>query len=237
MDNILEINKIYKESKRTIDEKHADIAKDVLSEIEEYVNGSIVNYEKAIEYCAKQGSSMFTIPTHYDDIFYKVCKICEKHKGLNPQEVKGAILSVIYRTLYKKYGRYYSVELKEDEVVIKWDKVKTNKWWIRNYFTEDWSDVSLYSVLALVLTIFCGFVIGMFIKAVFGTINASVFFGIILFVGLVIALSIIIKHIYKKTMFVKKVKSGEFFQSVVDEKYKQINKVILESDYLFKKSS
>lgn len=237
MDNILEINKIYKESKKTIDEKHADIAKDVLSEIEEYVDGSIVIYEKDIEYCAKQGSSMFTIPTHYDDTFYKVRKICEKHKELNPQEVKGAILSVIYRTLYKKYGRYYSVELKEDEVVIKWDKVKTNKWWIRNYFTEDWSDAFLYSIVALVLIIFCGFVIGMFIEAVFGTINANIFFGIVLFIGLVIALSIIIKHIYEKIMFVKKVKSGEFFQSVVDEKYKQINKIILESDYLFKKPS
>lgn len=237
MDNILEINKIYKESKKAIDEKHADIAKDVLSEIEEYVDGSIVIYEKDIEYCAKQGSSMFTIPTHYDDIFYKVRKICEKHKGLNPQEVKGAILSVIYRTLYKKYGRYYFVELKEDSIVIKWDKVKTNKWWIRNYFTEDWSDVSLYSIFALVLIIFCGFVIGMFIEAVFGTINANIFFRVILFIGFVIALSIIIKHIYQKVIFTKKVKSGEFFQSVVDEKYKQINKIILESDYLFKKPS
>lgn len=237
MDNILEINKIYKESKKTIDEKHADIAKDVLYEIEEYVNGNIVNYERGIEHCAKQGSSIFTIPTHYDDIFYKVCEICEKYKELNPQEVKGAILSVIYRTLYKKYGRYYSVELKEDEIVIKWDKVKTNKWWIRNYFTEDWSDVSLYSMFALVLTIFCGLVIGMFIEAVFGTINANIFFRIVLFVGLVITLSIIIKHIYKKIMFVKRVKSGEFFQSVIDEKYKQINKIILENDYLFKKSS
>ena len=201
MDNILEINKIYKEFKKTIDEKHANIAKDVLSEIEEYVNGSIVNYEKDIEYCAKQGFSMFTIPTHYDDTLYKVRKICEKHKGLNPQKVKEVMLSVIYRTLYKKYGRYYSVELKEDEVVIKWDKVKTNKWWIRNYFTEDWYDAFLYSIVALVLTIFCGFVTGMFIEAVFGTINANLFFGIVLFVGLVIALSIIIKHIYKKIIF------------------------------------
>ena len=35
----------------------------------------------------------------------------------------------------------------------------------------------------------------------------------------------------------KKVKSGEFFQSIVDEKYEQINKTMLEKDYLFKKTA
>lgn len=236
MDNILEINKIYKESKKTIDEKHADIAKDVLSEIEEYVNGSIVNYERNIEYCAKQGSSLCTIG--YDaEINYETTIICNKHSDVFPSKVKNAIIVLIYRRLYKMYGKYYFVELEEDGVVVRWDKVKTNKWWICNYFTEDWYDALLCSMFALVLTIFCGFVICMFIEAVFGTINASVFFGIVLFIGFVIALSIIIKHIYKKFVFIKKVKSGEFFQSIVDEKYKQINKVILESDYLFKKPS
>ena len=236
MDNILEINKIYKESKKTIDEKRADITKGILSEIEEYVDGCIGYYEKAIEYCAKHGSSMYLI---WKDakINYKATEIHNKFKDTSEGKIENAIIAVIYRTLYKKYGKYNSVELKEDSIVIKWDKVKTNKWWIRNYFTEDWSDAFLYSVLALVLTISCGFVIGMFIEAVFGTINASIFFGIVLFIGLVIALSIIIKHIYEKIMFVKKVKSGEFFQSVVDEKYKQINKITLESDYLFKKPS
>lgn len=236
MDNILEINKIYKESKKTIDEKHTDIAKDFLSEIEEYVDGCIGYYEKAIEYCAKHGSSMYLI---WKDakISYKAIEIYNKFKDASLGKIENVIIAVLYRTLYKKYGRYYSVELKEGGIVIKWDKVKTNKWWIRNYFTEDWSDASFYSMFALVLTIFCGFVIGMFIEAVFGIINANIFFGIIFFVGLVIALSIIIKHIYKKIMFAKKVKSGEFFQSVVDEKYKQINKIILESDYLFKKPS
>lgn len=236
MDNILEINKIYKESKKTIDEKRAYIAKDVFSEIEEYVDGCIGYYEKAIEYCAKHGSSMYLI---WKDakINYKVTEIHNKFKDTSEGKIENAIIAVIYRTLYKKYGRYYSVELKEDNIVIKWDKVKTNKWWIRNYFTEDWSNAFLYSMFALVLTVFCGFIIGMFIEAVFGIINANIFFGIIFFVGLVIALSIIIKHIYKKLMFTKKVKSGEFFQSVVDEKYKQINKTILESDYLFKETA
>lgn len=236
MDNILEINKIYKESKKTIDEKHADITKDILSEIEEFVDRRIEYYKKSIEYCAKQGSSLCTIG--YDaEINYETTIICNKYSDVFPSKVKNAIIVLIYRRLYKMYGKYYFVELEEDGVVVKWDKVKTNKWWIRNYFTEDWSDAFLYSIVALVLTIFCGFVIGMFIEAVFGTINANLFFGIVLFVGLVIALSIIIKHIYKKIIFTKKVKSGEFFQSVVDEKYKQINKIILESDYLFKKSS
>lgn len=133
------------------------------------------------------------------------------------------------------YGKYYFVELEEDSVVVKWDKVKTNKWWIFNYFTEDWYDALLCSMFALLLTVFCGFVIGMFIEAVFGTINADIFFGLVLFVGLIIVLSIIIKHVYQKIMFTKKVKSGEFFQSIVDEKYEQINKNILEKDYLFKK--
>lgn len=65
MDNILEINKIYKESKKTIDEKHADITKDILSEIEEFVDGRIEYYKKTIEYCAKQGSSAYII--EHDD--------------------------------------------------------------------------------------------------------------------------------------------------------------------------
>lgn len=237
MDNILEINKTYKESKKSLDEKHADIAKLVLSEIEEYVNGRIGYYEKAIEYCAKQGSSMYIIWNRDAEINYKATEIHNKFKDTSVGKIENVIIAVLYRRLYKKYGRYYSVELKEDNIVIKWDKVKTDKWWIRNYFTEDWSDVSLYSVFALILTVFCGFVIGMFIKAVFGTINANIFFGVILFIGLIIALSIIIKHIYQKAMFTKKVKNGEFFQSVVDEKCKQINKNILESDYLFKKPS
>lgn len=38
-------------------------------------------------------------------------------------------------------------------------------------------------------------------------------------------------------MFSKKVKTGEFFQSIVDEKYEQINKNILEENYLFKKTA
>lgn len=236
MDNILEINKIYKESKKTMDEKHADITKEILSEIEEFVDGRIEYYKKAIEYCAKQGSSLYII--WYDaEINYETTIICNKYSDVFPTKVKNAIIVLIYRRLYKIYGKYYFVELEEDGVVVKWDKVKTNKWWICNYFTEDWYDALLCSVLALSLTVFCGFVIGMFIEAVFGTINADIFFGFVLFVGLIIALSIIIKHIYQKIMFTKKVKSGKFFQSIVDEKYEQINKNILEKDYLFKKTA
>lgn len=237
MDNILEINKIYKESKKTMDEKHANITKDVLSEIEEFVDSRIGYYKNAIEYCAKQGSGMYVIRHNDAEINHETTIICDKYSDVFPPKVKNAIIVLIYRRLYKMYGKYYFVELKEDGVVVRWDKVKTNKWWIRNYFTEDWSDAFLYSIVALLLTVFCGFVIGMFIEAVFGTINADIFFGLVLFVGLIIVLSIIIKHIYQKAIFTKKVKSGEFFQSVVDEKYKQINKIILESDYLFKKSS
>lgn len=237
MDNILEINKIYKKSKKTIDEKHADIAKDILSEIEEFVDGRIGYYKKAIEYCAKQGSSMYIIRCNDAEINYETTIICNKYSDVFPTKVKNAIIVLIYRRLYKIYGKYYFVELEEDGVVVKWDKVKTNKWWICNYFTKDWYDALLCSVCALSLTVFCGFVIGMFIKAVFGTINADIFFGFVLFVGLIIALSIIIKHIYQKIMFTKKVKSGKFFQSIVDEKYEQINKNILEKDYLFKKTA
>lgn len=237
MDNILEINKIYKESKKTIDEKHADITKDILSEIEEFVNGRIGYYKKAIEYCAKQGSSTYIIEHDDAKINYETTIICNKYSDVFPPKVKNAIIVLIYRRLYKMYGKYYFVELEEDGVVVRWDKVKTNKWWICNYFTEDWYDALLCSVFALLLTVLCGFVIGMFIETVFGTINANIFFGLVLFVGLIIVLSIITKHIYQKIMFTKRVKSGKFFQSVVDEKYKQINKIILESDYLFKKSS
>lgn len=237
MDNILEINKIYKKSKKTIDEKHADIAKDILSEIEEFVDGRIGYYKKAIEYCAKQGSSMYIIRCNDAEINYETAIICNKYSDVFPPKVKNAIIVLIYRRLYKIYGKYYFVELEEDSVIVKWDKVKTNKWWISNYFTEDWSDAFLYSMFALFLTVFCGFVICIFIEAVFGTINANIFFGLVLFAGLIIALLIIIKHICQKTMFSKKVKTGEFFQSIVDKKYKQINKNILESDYLFKKTA
>lgn len=237
MDNILEINKIYKESKKTIDEKHADITKDILSEIEEFVDGRIGYYKKAIEYCAKQGSSLYIIGRDDTEIDYETTIICNKYSNVFPPKVKNAIIVLIYRRLYKIYGKYYFVELEEDGVVVKWDKVKTNEWWIHNYFTEDWYDAFLCSVFALLLTVLCGFVIGMFIEAVFGTINADIFFGFVLFVGLIIVLSIIIKHIYQKIMFTKKVKSGKFFQSIVDEKYEQINKNILEKDYLFKKTA
>ena len=237
MDDILEINKIYKESKKTIDEKHADITKDVLSEIEEFVDSRIGYYKNAIEYCAKQGSGMYVIRHNDAEINHETTIICDKYSDVFPPKVKNAIIVLIYRRLYKMYGKYYFVELEEDGVVVKWDKVKTNKWWICNYFTEDWYDALLCSVFALLLTVFCGFVIGMFIEAVFGTINADIFFGLVLFVGLIIVLSIIIKHIYQKTIFTKKVKSGEFFQSIVNEKYEQINKNILKSDYLFKKTA
>lgn len=228
MDNILEINKIYKESKKTIDEKHTDIAKNVLFEIEEFVDGRIGYYKKAIEYCAKQGSSMYIIRHDDAEINHETTIICNKYNSVFSPKVKNAIIVLIYRRLYKMYGQYYFVELKEDSVVIRWDKVKTNKWWIRNYFTEDWSDVFIYCMFALLLTMFCGFIVEAF---------SGIFFGLVLFVGLIISLFIIIKHIYQKTMLSKKVKSGEFFQSIVDEKYKQINKTILEKDYLFKKTA
>lgn len=228
MDNILEINKIYKESKKTIDEKHADITKDVLSEIEEFVDSRIGYYKKAIEYCAKRGSGRYIIRHDDAEINYETTIICNKYSSVFPPKVKNAIIVLIYRRLYKMYGRYYFVELKEDGVVVKWDKVKTNKWWISNYFAEDWSDVCIYCMFTLLLTVFCGCIVGA---------TSEIFFGLVLFVGLIISLFIIIKHIYKKTMFTKKVKSGEFFQHIVDEKYEQINKTMLEKDYLFKKTA
>ena len=113
-------------------------------------------------------------------------------------------------------------------MVVKWDKVKTDKWWISNYFTEDWSDVCIYCMFTLLLTVFCGCIVG-------ATSEFSL--ALCFFVGLIISLFIIIKHIYKKIMFSKKVKTGEFFQSIVDEKYEQINKNILEENYLFKKTA
>lgn len=237
MDNILEINKIYKKSKKTIDERHADIAKDIFSEIEEFVDGRIGYYKKAIEYCAKQGSSMYIIRCDDAEINYETDIICNKYSDVFPPKVKNAIIVLIYRRFYKIYGKYYFVELEEDSVIVKWDKVKTNKWWISNYFTGDWSDAFLYSMFALLSTVFLGFIICGFIEVVLGNINDNIFFLFVFFVGLIIALSIIIKHICQKIMFSKKVKTGEFFRSIVDEKYEQINKNILEGDYLFKKTA
>ena len=105
MDDILEISKIYKESKKTIDEKHADITKDVLSEIEEFIDGRIGYYKNAIEYCAKQGSGMYIIRLHDTEIDYETTIICNKYGDIFPPKVKNAIIVLIYRRLYKMYGK------------------------------------------------------------------------------------------------------------------------------------
>ena len=76
---------------------------------------------------------MYIIRLHDTEIDYETTIICNKYGDIFPPKVKNAIIVLIYRRLYKMYGKYYFVELKEDGVVVKWDKVKTDKWWISNY--------------------------------------------------------------------------------------------------------